>query len=44
MRHFRSLAIALVVLGLSAGAVFAVKSISDVANASNTGLSHAQAV
>ena len=44
MRHFRSLVIALVVLGLSAGAVFAVKSISDVANVSNAGLSHAQAV
>lgn len=44
MRHFRSLAIALVVLGLSTGAVFAAKSISDAANASNTGLAHAQAV
>jgi hypothetical protein len=44
VRHFRSLVIALVVLGLSAGAVFAVKSISDVANASNTGLAHAQSV
>ena len=44
MHHFRSLVIALVVLGLSAGAVFAVKSISDVANVSNTGLPHAQAV
>jgi len=44
VRHFRSLVIALVVLGLSAGAVFAVKSISDVANVSNTGLSHAQAI
>jgi hypothetical protein len=44
VRHLRSLVIALVVLGLSAGAVFAVKSISDVANVSNKGLSHAQAV
>ena len=44
MRHFRSLLIALVVLGLSGGAVFAAKSISDAANASNTGLAHAQAV
>jgi flagellar motor protein MotB len=44
VRHFRSLAIALVVLGLSTGAVFAAKTISDAANASNTGLAHAQAV
>lgn len=44
MRHFRSLVIALVVLGLSAGAVFAVKSISDVANVSNPGVAHAQSV
>ena len=44
MRHFRSLAIALVVLGLSTGAVFAAKTISDAANASNTGVAHAQFV
>lgn len=41
MRRFRGLLIALVVLGLSAGAVFASKTISDAAN---TGPAHAQAV
>ena len=35
MSHLRSLAIALVVLGLSAGAVFATKTLSDVANFSH---------
>jgi hypothetical protein len=41
VHRFRSLAIAIVVLALSAGAVFASKSISDAANASNTGLARA---
>jgi hypothetical protein len=44
VRQFRSLAIALVVLGLSTGAVFAAKSMSDAANTSNGGPAHAQAV
>jgi hypothetical protein len=44
VRHLRSLAIAVVVLGLSTGAVFAAKTISDAASASNTGLAHAQSV
>ncbi len=43
VHRFRSLFIALVVLGLSAGAVFASKSISDVVTASNSGLDRAQA-
>jgi hypothetical protein len=44
VRHFRSLAIAFVVLGLSAGAVFAARSLSDASTVSNTGLARAQAV
>jgi hypothetical protein len=44
VHRFRSLIIALVVLGLSAGAVFASKSISDAVNASNSGHVRAQAV
>ncbi len=43
MHRFRSLFIALVVLGLSAGAVFASKSISDVVTASSSGLDRAGA-
>ena len=44
MRRFRGLLIALVVLGLSTGAVFASKAISDAANVSNTDLARGQAV
>ncbi len=43
MSHLRSLVIALVVLGLSAGAVFASRSLADIATASSSGLANASA-